>query len=625
MNLRYTYTLLTLIIALYFVPAHAQTKKPAKKATAKTTIKAKAPAKAAAKPAKKASVKPASTGAKSLGDAATKASADTTKKGGGNAGNTSNGGSLSEEIVVTTAYKPVLADAVKIRRNPDLEDKVPFKAPLAYTPIDKKLDQDSEIKRLDPQKRPAEQDSVLLNNYVKAGVGSMKTLFGEAYFANGRDQALQVGGYLKHFSQSGSWDKQSQSKDDVGVFIKSIIADNTISARLNYKRQGIYFYGHPDSIPLSFTPKKQTFNDINGEVELAKNFKDVDNDFTYAVKLKAYSFSNAYQAKESNIVLSGFLNQTIKQFYTGLSASVDVSNPKDSLYKLNNSILRLNPYIKFQGTNYKIDAGVTIAKEFGDFDRFFVFPAAKLEYQVIPKYVRLFAEAKGDVNRSSIRDFAYVNPYINQNIQIKNSVDQLDISAGLKGTLAPGLSFKAAVFRNMVKDMPLFVSTQTAQGYKFDVIYDKGQSRVTGFNGELDFKATDDVNIWGRVEFKDYKMNTEAQPWNLPKFLLTAGTAIHINNKVSITGSLMVRGSAVDRPFGIVPGPLGTPTPNTSLLTQNRTIGSFADLSGGVEYRVTPVITVFAQANNILNAGSQNWIYYPNYGFNIFGGVGFSF
>ncbi|GAA3960088.1 hypothetical protein [Mucilaginibacter dorajii] len=626
MNLRYTYTLLTLIIALYFVPAQAQTKKPAKKATVKTA-KAKTPAKASAKkgPAKPAGKKAVATNSsKSLGDAAAKVNQDTTKKGGN--GNTpQNQGSISDEIIVTTAYKPVLADAVKIRRNPDLEDKVPFKAPLVYTPIDKKLDQDSEIKHLDAQKRPAEQDSVLLNNYVKAGVGSLKTLFGEAYFGNGRDQALQVGGFLKHFSQSGSWDKQTQSKDEVGVFIKSINAENTITGRVGYKRQGVYFYGHPDSIPLTFTPQKQHFSDINGEVELAKNFKDVENDFTYAVKLKAYSFSNAFQAKESNIVISGFLNQTIKQFYTGLSASVDLSNPKDSLYNLNNSILRLNPYIKFQGPNYKIDAGVNIAKEFGDFNRFYMFPAAKLEYQVISKYVRLFVEAKGDINRSSIRDFAYINPYIDKNIQLKNSVDQLDISAGLKGTLAPGLSFKASVFRNSVKDMPLLVSNQTAEGYKFIVIYDNGRSRVNGFNGELDFKATDDVNIFGRVEFKDYSMATEKEAWNLPKFLLTAGTAIHINNKVSITGSLLIRGNTYDRPFGIVPGPLGTPTPNTALLTANRSISSFADLSGGVEYKVTPQITVFGKANNILNAGYQTWIYYPNYGFNIFGGVGYSF
>jgi len=127
------------------------------------------------------------------------------------------------------------------------------------------------------------------------------------------------------------------------------------------------------------------------------------------------------------------------------------------------------------------------------------------------------------------------------------------------------------------------------------------------------------------VEFKDYKMATEAEAWNLPKFLLTAGTAIHINNKVSITGSLLIRGNTYDRPFGVVPGPLGVPVSNTALLTQKRSIDSFADLSGSVEYKVTPIITVFAQANNILNSAYKNWIYYPNYGFNIFGGVGFSF
>jgi len=619
MNLKYTYTLLTLIIALYFVPAQAQTKKPAKKATVKTAVKTKKkPAAKAPAPKKTTAPKKATNTSKNLGDAAAKAAQDTTKKGGANANNPQNGGSLSEEIIVTTAYKPVLADAVKIRRNPDLEDKVPFKAPLAYAPIDKRQEQNSEIRQLEAMKRPPEQDSVLLNNYVKVGAGSLKTLFGEAYFANGRDEALQVGGYLKHFSQSGSLEKQSQSKDDVSVFGKSILGDNNISGRITYNRMGTNFYGYDQAAPVStFIPGKQHFNTISGEAELAKNYKDVENDFTYALKVKGYAFSNAYQARENNFVISGFLNQTVKQFYAGLSGSIDINSQKDSLYKINNNILRLNPYIKFQGTNYKIDAGVNIEKEFGDFGKFYIFPAAKLEVQVIPKYVRLFVEAKGDINRSSIRDFANINPFIGQNIEIRNSVDQLDISAGLKGTLAPGLSFKAAVFRNSVKNMPLLVSNFDAEGNKFKVIYDDGKARINGFNGELDFKASDGLNIFGRVEIKDYKLASEAEPWNLPKFLLTAGTAIHINNKVSITGSLVFRGATNDRIF--TPGPADEP-----VLTQ-KSIGSFADLSGGVEYKATSKISVFVQANNILNTGYQNWLYYPNYGFNIFGGVGYSF
>lgn len=323
-------------------------------------------------------------------------------------------------------------------------------------------------------------------------------------------------------------------------------------------------------------------------------------------------FSNAFSAKENNIVVSGFLNQTIKQFYAGVSASMDVATQKDVAYSLSNNLLRVNPYIKFQGTNYKIDAGINIVDEFGFSSRFFVFPAAKAELQVIPKYVRLFIEAKGDVNRSSIRDFAMLNPFIGQNIAIKNSVDQLDIAAGLKGTLAPGLSFKGTIFRHEIKDMPLLVSNfDFANGNnRFAVIYDNGRARVTGVTGELDFRAGDDLNIFGRAELKNYQMASESLAWNLPKFKLTAGTNIHINDKVSISGSLLFRGDAHDP------------------LVQNgtyTTINSFLDLSGGVDYKVTKNISIFGRVNNILNTTNQTWLYYPDYGFNIFGGASYSF
>jgi hypothetical protein len=595
MNQKYTLTLLTLLMVCYFVPAAAQTKPATKKPVAKGT------------PAQQKS------NAKNLGDAASKLpAADTVKKGGTNNPAPNNTGALAEEIIVTTAYKPVLAEAVKIRRNPDLADKTPFKAPLAYSPLDKRLEQDNNIRQLEAMKRPPEQDSMLLNNYVKIGAGNLKTTYAEGYFTTGRDEALQAGGYVKHFAQAGSLYKQNDSRQEIGAFGKSIIGDNTLTGRLTYQRHGTYFYGYDQLNPVTgFEPAKQTFSTISGEGEIAKNFKDVENDFTYDVKVKGYLFSNAFKARENNLVLTGFLNQTVNQFYAGLSGTVDLASQKDNLYSYNNSILRANPYIKFQGDSYKIEAGVNIAKEFGVSSRFYLFPAAKAEVQIIPKYVRLFAEAKGDINRSSLRDFAELNPFIGQDIAITNSVDLLDVAVGLKGTLAPGLGFKASVFRNSVRSLPLLVNNFAAEGNKFKVIYDNGKATISGFNGELDFKASEDVNVFGRVEYKDYQLATEAEPWNLPNFLLTAGTAIHISDKVDITGSLVFRGATYD--------------PYTTGTATRTNIASFADLSGGATYKINKKVSVFLQANNILNTSNQTWLYYPNYGFNIFGGVGFSF
>ncbi|QJD97420.1 hypothetical protein HH214_16850 [Mucilaginibacter robiniae] len=610
MTTRYIYPLL-IAAAFAAVPAQAQVKKPAPK---KAVVKP-APKKPVAKPA----AKPTTT---KLGDAASRVKVDTTRKGGNApAGNNQaqNNGSLSEEIVVTTVYKPVLADAVKIRRNPNLEESEQYKAPLKYNPIDKKLERNSDIRQLQAMPMPAERDSALYNNFVRLGLGSLKTTYGEAYIDNGRDNALQVGAYAKHFAQQGSdYRKQNESKDEIGVFGKSIGATNTLTGRIDYNRRGNYFYGYNNlATATNLDPAKQHFNTIGAEGELAKNYQDTDRAFTYAVKLKGYLFNNAYQAKENNLVLSGFVNQTINQFYAGLSGSIDVGTQKDSLYNINNSLLRLNPYLKFQGDNYKIDAGVNIVKEFGAFDKFYIFPAAKLELQVIPKYVRLFAEAKGDVNRTSLRGLSEINPFIGQNIAIQNSVDKLDITIGLKGMIAPGLGFKAAIFRNSVKDLPLFISnvlTSPAGNNRFNVVYDNGRTRISGFDGELDYKASDDVDIFGHAEVKDYKMANQAQPWNLPKFKLTAGTVLHINHKIDINGSLLFRSSVQDM--------IITPGTTTSQVV---TLKSFADLSGGVTYKATKQISVFLQANNILNTTYQTWLYYPNYGFNIFGGAGFSF
>jgi len=624
MKLKYTYTLFTLIMVLYFVPVNAQKNTKAKKAATKTTTAKKAPAVKSSATAKKQA------DAKSLGDQAAKSSApaDTTRKGGGaNGANANNGGSLSEEIIITSAYKPLLADAVKIRRNPDLTDKSPYKAPLSYAPIDKRLEQNSEIKQLDAMKIPPVIDTVPYNNIVRGGIGNLKTTFLEGYFGNGQDMAMQVGGYVRHFAQSSSsYKNQKSNKEEIGVYGKNIGETNTLSGRIDYVNKGNYFYGYDkDNPPVTLDIAHQYFNTLSAEGEIAKNYRDVDNDFTYALKLKGYVFGDRFKARENNLVLSGFVNQTINEFYTGLSVSLDLSTQKDSLYSYNNSIVRLNPYIKFQGDNYKIDAGVNIVDEFGFAGRFSLFPAAKLEYQVIPKYVRLFVEVKGDVNKSSLRDFYNYNPFLGRNLTIKNSVDKLDLSAGLKGTLAPGLGFKADIYHNSVKNMPLVVSNFYFAGgqNRFAVIYDDGTATVNGFNGELDYKVSGAVNLFGRIEFKDYKLASEELPWNLPKFKLTAGTAININDKVKVTGSLLIRGATYDRPNAATfTATYGLPLP-TPVITAE--VSQYVDLSGSVEYKVTKQISIFGRVNNILNSANQTWLYYPDYGFNIFGGASYSF
>src|SRR5690349_11292958 len=95
---------------------------------------------------------------------------------------------VTEEIEVVRPYKPILAEAVKLRRSPDLNDIKTYKAKFNYSLTDRKLELNSDINKLQAQEVVAAKQEELINNYVKGGFGSAQTIFGEAYINIGRDR-----------------------------------------------------------------------------------------------------------------------------------------------------------------------------------------------------------------------------------------------------------------------------------------------------------------------------------------------------------------------------------------------------------------------------------------------------
>jgi hypothetical protein len=49
------------------------------------------------------------------------------------------------------------------------------------------------------------------------------------------------------------------------------------------------------------------------------------------------------------------------------------------------------------------------------------------------------------------------------------------------------------------------------------------------------------------------------------------------------------------------------------------------DLGAGLEFKITRQVNLWLQMNNILNNRYQRWNQYPVYGFNLLGGIVFSF
>ncbi|SFA53775.1 TonB dependent receptor [Pedobacter suwonensis] len=534
-------------------------------------------------------------------------------------------GVVKEEIEVVRPYKPILAEAVKLRRSPNLDDVKTYKAKLNYSIMDRKLELNSDIQKLQAQALAEEKESILVNNYVKGGFGSLATLLGEAYFNTGKDEGLQVGGYFKHFSQEGKLNKQNSSNQQLSVFGRSILDENTVSGRINFERNGTYFYGIDNSrTTLNPNPDKQALTTIELEGELVKNFTEDEDAFSYALKANGYIWNDKFSAKENYLSLNGYVNKRINSLNLGLAASTEFGNTKDALTSVGNNLLRLNPYIRLQVKGAKITAGVNFVQEFGAYSSTKVFPAVTADFTLIPDYLQVFGEVKGDVNRNSLKNFTDENPWLNSNILVKNTVEKLSFSAGVKGTGGPGFGYKARIYVKQFDDMPLFVNNFTDFN-KFDVIYDFGKTKLTGLEGEISVQVSDALKWTGKLNLDDWKPASETYSWFKPGLKVSSNFMYTFNKKLSFNAGVVIQDDVKAKVYTGAPVPASQyviPNPGIELI---ETVKGYVDLGLGADYRINKKFSVFAKANNILNNNYSRYLYYQANGFNIFGGLTYSF
>lgn len=530
---------------------------------------------------------------------------------------------VTEEIEVVRPYKPVLAEAVKLRRSPDLNDVKTYKAKFNYNLTDRKLELNSDINKLQAQQLAAEKEAQLINNYVKGAFGSAGTTLAEAYINIGRDEAMQAGVFFKHFGQSGPLNKQNTSHQQLSVFGRSIGDQVTLSGRLNYQRNGLYFYGiDKDNPTLNPNPEQQSFNFIEAEGELVNKFTEDPDAISYAAKLNGYLWTDKFDAKESAIVLNGYLNKRISSFNLGLAASVEFGSTKDKLVDVGNNLLKLNPYIRLQSNGVKITAGINFVQEFGTESSSRIFPAVTADFTLIPDYLQIFGEVKGDVNRNSMKQFTDENPFLNSNIGIRNSIEKLSISGGIKGTGGPGFGYKARFYHKRIEDMPLFVNNFDNFN-KFDVIYDFGTMKLLGLEGEISVQVSDALKWTGKLNLEDYKPTAEAQSWFKPQMRVSSDLMYAINKQLTLNAAVAIQGESKAKIYTAAPAnPYLVPD-----FTNERvvTVKGFVDLGVGAGYKINNKFSVFARANNLLNTKYSKYLHYEAIGMNIFGGLTYSF
>jgi hypothetical protein len=210
----------------------------------------------------------------------------------------------------------------------------------------------------------------------------------------------------------------------------------------------------------------------------------------------------------------------------------------------------------------------------------------------------IYIGAKGDIEKQNFRLLANENPYLVNNIAIRNASNN-EIYAGIKGQ-AGALSFRIDGSHRSIDNLAMYLTNGDSIP-KFNVVYDT--ARLISFGGELNYSIKDNIILKAAIKQRIYSLNNELRAWHLPSFTAMFGIS-YTKNKLHLNLDVNTENGV---PYLASEGPLN--------------LDPLIELNIGSRYSITKQIEAFIQLNNLLNNKRQRWQYYENIGINFLGGV----
>ena len=516
-----------------------------------------------------------------------------------------------KSIDITSSFKPVLREAVKINFNaaPPMVDtthpRLTYTIPSQYMFL---TYQPGELKPVALQRdtiNPWEN-----YNYIKLGFGNVVLPVANVGFSFGDGKSTFVNVFGNQLSSHGNLDNQKSSLTDVKVDGTFKTANNLEwNAGLGFKNDEYYLYGVRDSVKYTADQLRQTFQTISGALSL-RNTVPTEFGLLYHPNLKFSVFSDNHnpQGMESNSVLNLPLEKLIgKQFAFDLGLTADLThfNLAGKSSAQNNNLYYVTPGFQVKTSNLFLLASVVPS---WDNKIFHLLPNFVADISTSDQRLTLQLGWIGYYDKGSYQRFESINPWLSAPDSLRNTRVQ-EAYVGIKGSLDNHFSYAAKVGYLTYNEMPLFVNDSINGGKDFQVRYASSlnalqvHAEVSYLYGEV-FQATASLNTykyanikgepkaWGMLpaELKaNLKWEAFKQFWAKLDLFAFQGAPYRVGNGVSFTG-----------PNGY-------------------------DMNAGVEFRVLRQLNLWFQMNNIFGDRYERWHQYPVYGFNVVGGIVFSF
>jgi hypothetical protein len=557
-------------------------------------------------------------------------------------GTTSDESGLNANFNVVTELDRVMVLTNKKQDVPDTYDSLIPMPPITYTLLSNKIETEFEAKKIAAARlKFVEKLEKLYKGYVKAGIGTSLTPLFEFHYNELRSRKGGWGIYGRHLSSTGGIKNVGYngfSKNELGLYGKQFIKDHAIQGGLDYKRDVMHHYGYDDtSFTFSKDSIRQRFNYIGAYADVASYYKD-STKLSHKVKLRYYNFGDlnndikVNHAIENNILLDAQLSKYMNKEKLHLDVSVDFNSYKSENTcsdctvlpdenSLNNGIVRLKPGISTIGKNWKVKVGLGINLNLPDQNGnggFHFYPDAEFKYSLFNNIFIPYVGITGGLKRNSFQSLASENPFLLSDVNLINTNQKYDIYGGIRGSVSSTTSFNLKLSQQRLNNIPLFFNdTLFSVQNRFGVVYDTAD--VFTVRAQVAYQKSEKLKLLLTGNFYSYNMKGAVEPWHLPPYKITFSGIYDLEDKFIVKADIFAVGSR--KALSLFPVEGVTPEDGVYAVE----LKGYVDANLGIEYRYTKRLGAFLQFNNIAAQKYQRWNKFPTQGFNVLGGVSYSF
>ncbi|MDA3952810.1 MAG: hypothetical protein PF485_04120 [Bacteroidales bacterium] len=527
---------------------------------------------------------------------------------------------LVKEVQVVKPYEPTISDAYKLNHLPKISDTVKVIPEIKYILQTKPLSVGYSVIPIKPAKMVGEPLTKLTNSYMKIGIGTKMLPMIEGYINNKRSKDYSIGAYYKFLNSIGNATLDNNEKEfagfsdnDLRFFGKKYFKSSIIQGEMGLLSNTRYFYGYNTQMDtiLEKDNIKQNFLSLNLDANYKSSYVDSSH-INYDFGFKLDYIKDNFENNELGLNLAGDINRIFTKEMVGANIAIMHYATNENLDSVNNTIIKLNPWVGIFGDKWRIKAGIIVFSDIkGDNSKTYYYPMGLLEYDMANHYLIPYAGVDGKLEINNFQRMSAVNPFLVPGTGVLNTDHKLILFGGIRGNFNSTTYYNFKVSYTLIDNMPLFINdfeNTDSIGNMFGVIYD--DLELVNYFGEISVSPSEELNFNVKVNYNDYIMTTEAKAWHKPSFDLSFTTKYNLRQKIILKGDIL----AIGKRFAKIDNSVGF-----------KELESAIDINIGAEYRYSKVLSGFIQLNNLLSDGYYEWNYYPTYGFNIMLGLTYSF